>query len=99
MLGVESSCHGTGAGLDASGRLLGHAGASSMDEHARYGGRSVREITARAHVHSVRPVIQRANLIAHAGPEPAPLELSIAPSAPVEFAALHPVPAVPAQAA
>ena len=35
----------------------------------------------------------------NAGPEPAPLELSIDPSAPVEFAALHPVPAVPAQAA
>lgn len=59
VLGIESSCDETGAGLVRDGRLLGHAIASSMDEHARYGG-VVPEIAARAHVHSVRPVIQRA---------------------------------------
>lgn len=59
VLGIESSCDETGAGLVAGGRLLGHAVASSMDEHARYGG-VVPEIAARAHVHSIRPVIQRA---------------------------------------
>ncbi|MDX3746426.1 tRNA (adenosine(37)-N6)-threonylcarbamoyltransferase complex transferase subunit TsaD [Streptomyces sp. AK08-02] len=59
VLGIESSCDETGAGLVRDGRLLGHAVASSMDEHARYGG-VVPEIAARAHVHSVRPVIQRA---------------------------------------
>lgn len=60
VLGIESSCDETGAGLVRDGRLLGHAIASSMDEHARYSG-VVPEIAARAHVHSVRPVIQRVN--------------------------------------
>ncbi|MEV6833350.1 tRNA (adenosine(37)-N6)-threonylcarbamoyltransferase complex transferase subunit TsaD [Streptomyces sp. NPDC051133] len=59
VLGIESSCDETGAGLVQDGRLLGHAVASSMDEHARYGG-VVPEIAARAHVHAVRPVVQRA---------------------------------------
>ncbi|MFE5917989.1 tRNA (adenosine(37)-N6)-threonylcarbamoyltransferase complex transferase subunit TsaD [Streptomyces sp. NPDC056468] len=59
VLGIESSCDETGAGLVRDGRLLGHALASSMDEHARYGG-VVPEIAARAHVHAVRPVIQQA---------------------------------------
>ncbi|MEV7341753.1 tRNA (adenosine(37)-N6)-threonylcarbamoyltransferase complex transferase subunit TsaD [Streptomyces sp. NPDC093544] len=59
VLGIESSCDETGAGLVRNGRLLGHAVASSMDEHARFGG-VVPEIAARAHVHAVRPVIQRA---------------------------------------
>ncbi|WP_282700123.1 tRNA (adenosine(37)-N6)-threonylcarbamoyltransferase complex transferase subunit TsaD [Streptomyces sp. CC219B] len=59
VLGIESSCDETGAGLVRGGRLLGHAVASSMDEHARFGG-VVPEIAARAHVHSVRPVIQQA---------------------------------------
>ncbi|MFJ4694854.1 tRNA (adenosine(37)-N6)-threonylcarbamoyltransferase complex transferase subunit TsaD [Streptomyces sp. NPDC088766] len=59
VLGIESSCDETGVGLVRDGRLLGHALASSMDEHDRYGG-VVPEIAARAHVHAVRPVIQRA---------------------------------------
>ncbi|MEU9380085.1 tRNA (adenosine(37)-N6)-threonylcarbamoyltransferase complex transferase subunit TsaD [Streptomyces sp. NPDC048279] len=59
VLGIESSCDETGVGLVRDGRLLGHALASSMDEHARYGG-VVPEIAARAHVHALRPVIQRA---------------------------------------
>ncbi|MEU2950141.1 tRNA (adenosine(37)-N6)-threonylcarbamoyltransferase complex transferase subunit TsaD [Streptomyces xanthochromogenes] len=59
VLGIESSCDETGAGLVRDGRLLGHAVASSMDEHARYGG-VVPEIAARAHVHSFTPVVQRA---------------------------------------
>uniref|UniRef100_A0AAU2V9D4 tRNA N6-adenosine threonylcarbamoyltransferase n=1 Tax=Streptomyces sp. NBC_00003 TaxID=2903608 RepID=A0AAU2V9D4_9ACTN len=59
VLGIESSCDETGAGLVRNGRLLGHAVASSMDEHARYGG-VVPEIAARAHVHSFTPVVQRA---------------------------------------
>ncbi|MFG2474925.1 tRNA (adenosine(37)-N6)-threonylcarbamoyltransferase complex transferase subunit TsaD [Streptomyces fagopyri] len=58
VLGIESSCDETGAGLVRDGRLLGHAVASSMDEHARFGG-VVPEIAARAHVHAVRPVIRR----------------------------------------
>jgi N6-L-threonylcarbamoyladenine synthase len=59
VLGIESSCDETGAGLVQDGRLLGHALASSMDEHARYGG-VVPEIAARAHVHALLPVVHRA---------------------------------------
>ncbi|MEU8959017.1 tRNA (adenosine(37)-N6)-threonylcarbamoyltransferase complex transferase subunit TsaD [Streptomyces sp. NPDC048518] len=59
VLGIESSCDETGAGLVREGRLLGHAVASSMDEHARYGG-VVPEIAARAHLHSFTPVVRRA---------------------------------------
>ncbi|MEV7190508.1 tRNA (adenosine(37)-N6)-threonylcarbamoyltransferase complex transferase subunit TsaD [Streptomyces sp. NPDC093510] len=59
VLGIESSCDETGAGLVRAGRLLGHAVASSMDEHARYGG-VVPEIAARAHVHALTPVVRRA---------------------------------------
>ncbi|UNO41095.1 tRNA (adenosine(37)-N6)-threonylcarbamoyltransferase complex transferase subunit TsaD [Streptomyces sp. MST-110588] len=59
VLGIESSCDETGAGLVRDGRLLGHALASSMEEHARYGG-VVPEIAARAHVHALTPVVRRA---------------------------------------
>ncbi|MFQ6141863.1 tRNA (adenosine(37)-N6)-threonylcarbamoyltransferase complex transferase subunit TsaD [Streptomyces seoulensis] len=59
VLGIESSCDETGAGLVRDGRLLAHAVASSMDEHARYGG-VVPEIASRAHLHSLRPVVRRA---------------------------------------
>ncbi|MET9087889.1 tRNA (adenosine(37)-N6)-threonylcarbamoyltransferase complex transferase subunit TsaD [Streptomyces sp. NPDC004237] len=59
VLGIESSCDETGAGLVRDGRLLGHAVASSMDEHARYGG-VVPEIASRAHLHALRPVLRQA---------------------------------------
>ncbi|MFE6777227.1 tRNA (adenosine(37)-N6)-threonylcarbamoyltransferase complex transferase subunit TsaD [Streptomyces sp. NPDC057702] len=59
VLGIESSCDETGAGVVVDGRLLGHAVASSMDEHARFGG-VVPEIAARAHVHALAPVVRRA---------------------------------------
>ncbi|MGW1267122.1 tRNA (adenosine(37)-N6)-threonylcarbamoyltransferase complex transferase subunit TsaD [Streptomyces sp. NPDC002491] len=59
VLGIESSCDETGAGLVRDGRLLGHAVASSMDEHARFGG-VVPEIASRAHLHALRPVIGEA---------------------------------------
>ncbi|GAA1914972.1 tRNA (adenosine(37)-N6)-threonylcarbamoyltransferase complex transferase subunit TsaD [Streptantibioticus ferralitis] len=59
VLGIESSCDETGAGLVRDGRLLGHAVASSMDEHARYGG-VVPEIASRAHVHAMGPVVRAA---------------------------------------
>ncbi|WP_431995176.1 tRNA (adenosine(37)-N6)-threonylcarbamoyltransferase complex transferase subunit TsaD [Streptomyces griseoflavus] len=59
VLGIESSCDETGAGLVRAGRLLGHAVASSMDEHARYGG-VVPEIASRADLHALRPVVRRA---------------------------------------
>ncbi|MFF0300503.1 tRNA (adenosine(37)-N6)-threonylcarbamoyltransferase complex transferase subunit TsaD [Streptomyces sp. NPDC004562] len=59
VLGIESSCDETGAGLVRDGRLLGHALASSMDEHARFGG-VVPEIASRAHLQALRPVIGQA---------------------------------------
>ncbi|GAA0571262.1 MULTISPECIES: tRNA (adenosine(37)-N6)-threonylcarbamoyltransferase complex transferase subunit TsaD [Streptomyces] len=59
VLGIESSCDETGAGLVRDGVLLGHAVASSMDEHARYGG-VVPEIASRAHLHALRPVVGQA---------------------------------------
>ncbi|MGK5632338.1 tRNA (adenosine(37)-N6)-threonylcarbamoyltransferase complex transferase subunit TsaD, partial [Streptomyces sp. URMC 123] len=68
VLGIESSCDETGAGLVRDGRLLGHAVASSMAEHSRYGG-VVPEIAARAHVHAVVPVVRQA--LADAGLRPA----------------------------
>ncbi|WP_030060421.1 tRNA (adenosine(37)-N6)-threonylcarbamoyltransferase complex transferase subunit TsaD [Streptomyces novaecaesareae] len=59
VLGIESSCDETGAGLVRDGVLLGQAVASSMAEHARYGG-VVPEIAARAHVHAMAPVVGEA---------------------------------------
>ncbi|MBB1246020.1 tRNA (adenosine(37)-N6)-threonylcarbamoyltransferase complex transferase subunit TsaD [Streptomyces durbertensis] len=59
VLGIESSCDETGAGIVRDGKLLGHAVASSMEEHARFGG-VVPEIAARAHVHAMRPVVEEA---------------------------------------
>ncbi|MFJ8435846.1 tRNA (adenosine(37)-N6)-threonylcarbamoyltransferase complex transferase subunit TsaD [Kitasatospora sp. NPDC094019] len=59
VLGIESSCDETGAGLVRDGVLLGQAVSSSMDEHARYGG-VVPEIAARAHLHAMAPVVDEA---------------------------------------
>ncbi|WP_442789134.1 tRNA (adenosine(37)-N6)-threonylcarbamoyltransferase complex transferase subunit TsaD [Kitasatospora sp. NBC_01302] len=59
VLGIESSCDETGAGLVRDGVLLGQAVASSMDEHARFGG-VVPEIAARAHVQAMAPVVREA---------------------------------------
>ncbi|MEU6463097.1 tRNA (adenosine(37)-N6)-threonylcarbamoyltransferase complex transferase subunit TsaD [Streptomyces sp. NPDC046976] len=59
VLGIESSCDETGAGLVRDGRLLGHAVASSMAEHARFGG-VVPEIASRAHLHALRPALRQA---------------------------------------
>lgn len=59
VLGIESSCDETGAGIVSGGRLLSHVVASSMDEHARFGG-VVPEIAARAHLQAFNPVVQEA---------------------------------------
>lgn len=59
VLGIESSCDETGVGIVSGGRLLAHAVASSMDEHARFGG-VVPEIAARAHLHAFNPVVREA---------------------------------------
>lgn len=59
ILGIESSCDETGVGIVRAGELLAHVVASSMDEHARFGG-VVPEIAARAHLESFNPVVRRA---------------------------------------
>lgn len=70
VLGIESSCDETGAGLvrltDGAGpELLGQEIASSSDQHARFGG-VVPEIASRAHLeamtHTVRTAFARAGI-------------------------------------
>lgn len=59
VLGIETSCDETGVGLVRDGVLLGDALASSMDEHARFGG-VVPEIAARAHLEAMVPTVRAA---------------------------------------
>ncbi|OLL75757.1 TsaD/Kae1/Qri7 protein, required for threonylcarbamoyladenosine t(6)A37 formation in tRNA [Pseudonocardia sp. Ae168_Ps1] len=59
VLGIETSCDETGAGLVRDGVLLGEGLASSADEHARFGG-VVPEVAARAHVSAVVPMVRAA---------------------------------------
>ena len=59
VLGIETSCDETGVGLVQDGVLLGDALASSMDQHARFGG-VVPEIAARAHVEAMVPTVRAA---------------------------------------
>ena len=59
VLGIETSCDETGVGLVRDGVLLGDALASSMAEHARFGG-VVPEIAARAHLEAMVPTVQAA---------------------------------------
>ena len=59
VLGIETSCDETGIGIVRGTELLANAIASSMDEHARYGG-VVPEVAARAHSrHCARPWMPR----------------------------------------
>ncbi|MDQ2709975.1 MAG: tRNA (adenosine(37)-N6)-threonylcarbamoyltransferase complex transferase subunit TsaD [Actinomycetota bacterium] len=67
VLGIETSCDETGVGLVRDGELLGDALASSMDEHARFGG-VVPEIAARAHVSALVPCVREAMAKASAKP-------------------------------
>ncbi len=64
VMGIETSCDETGVGFVRDGVLLGDALASSMDEHARFGG-VVPEIAARAHVQAMVPTVEAA--VASAG--------------------------------
>ncbi len=60
VLGIESSCDETAAGVVVDGRLLkSNVVASSVDLHAKYGG-VVPEIAARSHIEAIVPVIQQA---------------------------------------
>lgn len=60
ILGIESSCDETGAGVVLGGNeLLSNVVASSVDLHAKYGG-VIPEIAARSHIEAILPVIQQA---------------------------------------
>jgi N6-L-threonylcarbamoyladenine synthase len=59
VLGIETSCDETGVGIVRGTELLANVIASSMEEHARYGG-VVPEIAARAHLEALRPTLQLA---------------------------------------
>ena len=59
VLGFETSCDETGVGIVRDGELLADALASSVDEHARFGG-VVPEVAARAHVSALVPTVHRA---------------------------------------
>ena len=71
VLGIETSCDETGVGLvrmaQDGPQLLGHAVASSQDEHVRFGG-VVPEIASRAHLEAMVPTVHAA--FANAGVEP-----------------------------
>ena len=59
VLGIETSCDETGVGLVRGTTLLADAIASSVDEHARFGG-VVPEVASRAHLDAMVPMIRRA---------------------------------------
>ncbi|MCH9667902.1 MAG: tRNA (adenosine(37)-N6)-threonylcarbamoyltransferase complex transferase subunit TsaD [Actinomycetia bacterium] len=64
VLAIESSCDETGVGIaeladDGTVSLLADEVASSVDEHARYGG-VVPEIASRAHLEALGPTMRRA---------------------------------------
>jgi N6-L-threonylcarbamoyladenine synthase len=67
VLGIETSCDETGIGLVRGTTLLADAIASSVDEHARFGG-VVPEVASRAHLQAMVPTVHRA--CATAGVQP-----------------------------
>jgi N6-L-threonylcarbamoyladenine synthase len=59
VLGIETSCDETGVGIVRGRTLLADAVASSVEEHARFGG-VVPEVASRAHLEAMVPTIERA---------------------------------------
>jgi N6-L-threonylcarbamoyladenine synthase len=64
ILGIESSCDETGVGIvrlhtDGTIELLADEVASSVDQHARFGG-VVPEVASRAHLEAMVPIMRRA---------------------------------------
>ncbi len=59
MLGIETSCDETGAGLVRGRELLADSVASSVEEHARFGG-VVPEVASRAHLEAMVATVDRA---------------------------------------
>ena len=71
VLGIESSCDETGVGIinlhdDGTMEILADVVASSMEQHARFGG-VVPEIASRAHLEAMPQVMEKA--LADAGIE------------------------------
>ncbi|MFC7544942.1 tRNA (adenosine(37)-N6)-threonylcarbamoyltransferase complex transferase subunit TsaD [Plantactinospora sp. GCM10030261] len=64
ILGIETSCDETGVGIVRGHTLLADAIASSVDQHARFGG-VVPEVASRAHLEAIVPTMRRA--LAEAG--------------------------------
>ncbi|MEV5329294.1 tRNA (adenosine(37)-N6)-threonylcarbamoyltransferase complex transferase subunit TsaD [Nonomuraea sp. N2-4H] len=64
VLGIETSCDETGIGIVRGHTLLANTVASSMDEHARFGG-VVPEVASRAHLEAMTPTVEAA--LAEAG--------------------------------
>ncbi|SHN35971.1 O-sialoglycoprotein endopeptidase [Cryptosporangium aurantiacum] len=59
VLGIETSCDETGVGIVRGYTLLADAVASSVDQHARFGG-VVPEVASRAHLEAMVPTVHRA---------------------------------------
>lgn len=59
VLGIETSCDETAVGIVRGRTLLANQIASSVEEHARFGG-VVPEIASRAHLEAILPAIERA---------------------------------------
>ncbi|MEP7159929.1 MAG: tRNA (adenosine(37)-N6)-threonylcarbamoyltransferase complex transferase subunit TsaD [Dermatophilaceae bacterium] len=59
VLGIETSCDETGIGIVRGETLLVDAVASSVAEHARFGG-VVPEVASRAHLEAMVPTLERA---------------------------------------
>ena len=59
VLGIETSCDETGVGIVRGHTLLADTVASSVEEHARFGG-VVPEVASRAHLEAMVPTIERA---------------------------------------
>lgn len=59
VLGIETSCDETGVGIVRGNTLLVDEVATSVNEHARFGG-VVPEVASRAHLEAMIPTIERA---------------------------------------
>ena len=58
VLGIETSCDETAIGIVRGRTLLANVIASSVDEHARFGG-VVPEIASRAHLEAMLPILEK----------------------------------------
>lgn len=59
VLGIETSCDETAVGIVKGRKLLANVIASSVEEHARFGG-VVPEVASRAHLEAMQPAIEKA---------------------------------------